>query len=75
MDRAMIEQHLAQVEGHVSLGLEHIAKQLQIITRLKIQGHADVEAEAIRLLGSFEEMQREHVAHRNRLLKELMKAK
>jgi hypothetical protein len=39
MDRAMIEQALTMVERHITLGLHHIERQVQIMARLRRQGH------------------------------------
>jgi hypothetical protein len=65
----MIQDHLAQAEEHVQLGLTHIAKQHAIIAELERDG---LDAKMAReLLTTFEEMQRSHVADRDRLREEL----
>lgn len=69
MDRGMLEQHLAMVEGHVFLGEGHIARQHELIAKLERNGRDSGEARS--LLGSFEEMQVMHLAHRDRLQREL----
>ena len=69
MNREMLERHLAMVEGHVSLGEGHIARQHELIAKLERSGHESGEAKS--LLRSFEEMQGMHLAHRNRLQREL----
>ena len=69
MDRAMILDHLAQSREQVALGEKHIARQHEIISELDRDGHGTTEARA--LLVQFEEMQVEHVKHRDRLEKEL----
>lgn len=69
MDKAMIRDHLAQAEEHVALGLTHIAKQHAIIAHLERDG---IDATLARdLLATFEDMQKSHVADRDRLAKEL----
>jgi hypothetical protein len=75
MDRVMIEQDLAMVEQHVTLGLLHIERQVQIIATLKRQGHFAAEAQAARILVTFEEMQMEHEVHRDRLWRKLQETK
>jgi hypothetical protein len=72
MDIEIAERHLAQAEEHVALGERNIARQKGIITRLKAGGHDT--AEARELLEAFENMQIQHVAHRDRLMKEISDA-
>jgi hypothetical protein len=69
MDRAMTLSHLALAERHVARGYEHIASQIRIIASLANNGHDTAVAE--RLLLTFEDIQRSHVADRDRLKKEL----
>jgi TorA maturation chaperone TorD len=69
MDRAMLEQHLAQAERHVTEGENHITRQLQLIAELAEGGH-DLRS-AQELLTQFESMQKLHVADRDRLRTEL----
>ena len=69
MDREILEQHLATIEGHVTLGEGHIAGQHELIARLDRGGHDSEEAR--RLLTTFEEMQEIHLAHRDRLWRKL----
>jgi hypothetical protein len=69
MDREMLEQHLAMVEGHVTLGEGHLAGQQELISRLERAGHDTGEAR--RLLILFEETHEMHLAHRDRLRREL----
>ncbi len=71
MDRVLIESHLAECHQHVALGEEHIAKQHWIIGNLERRGH-DTKA-AFRQLRLLEEMQVQHVGHRDRLQVELGK--
>ncbi len=69
MDRAMIERHLAQAEAHVALGLQHIARQIEVIANLERGGHAT--SLAFELLATFRDMQVTHEADRGRLSLEL----
>jgi hypothetical protein len=69
MNRAMILAHLAQAERHVAQSQEHIAKQTAIVARLEVDGHDTAEARI--LLRLFVDLQVEHQAHRDRLLKAL----
>jgi hypothetical protein len=42
MDRAMIERDLVLAESHVALGLQHLARQAEIVATLnllRIDGH------------------------------------
>jgi hypothetical protein len=69
VDRAMVEQHLAQAERHVAAGERHIARQREIVRELDHEGH-DLNS-ARDLLVQFEEMQALHIADRDRLRAEL----
>jgi hypothetical protein len=69
MDRVMLDQDLAVIEPHVTLGLLHIERQVQIVATLKRQGLFAAEAQTARILNSFAEMQVQHEAHRDRLWK------
>jgi uncharacterized protein (UPF0335 family) len=69
MGREMLEQHLAQAERHVAEGEDHIARQRQIVDELASSGH-DLKA-AQELLALFEDMQKSHIADRDRLRAEL----
>jgi hypothetical protein len=71
MDRAMIERHLVQAEGHVTLGRQHLARQVEIVADLKRGGHVAVAESASEILQTLQESQMQHEAHRDRLLKEL----
>ena len=69
MDRTMIVEHLLQAESTVETGERHVSRQRVIVQRL---GDGGVDAIAAReLLVCFENLQREHVAHRDWLAKEL----
>lgn len=69
MDRGMIERHLQQAQRHVSEGEQHIVGQRELLSRLQRDGHDTKEA--ARLLASFEDLQRLHIADRDRLEKAL----
>ncbi len=69
MDRTILLDHLALAERHVAEGRRHLASQKQVIVRLENGGHDATEAR--RLLLNFEDVQRMHVADRDRLKKEL----
>lgn len=69
MDRAMIENHLADAERHVIEGEHHIRKQREIIAGLRERGYVTADAEA--LLRTFEDTQRLHLTDRDRLRREL----
>ena len=65
MDRAWLEQQLADVERHVALGRDHIARQRQIVLDFELAGYDTATAQA--LLQTFEGMQKFHEAHAERL--------
>jgi hypothetical protein len=63
------QQHLAQAEQRVALGERHIADQGRLIDEIDQNGR--VAAEAKRTLAIFEKLQAVHIAHCDRLLREL----
>jgi hypothetical protein len=69
MERAMIEAHLQQAEEHVALGRRHMERQREIIAELQYNGHDSTRA--AELLATLEEVQRSHVAARDRVAAEL----
>jgi hypothetical protein len=69
MDAFRIAELLVEIEKHVVLGEGHITRQREIIAELERRGHPTVSAN--RLLCLFLETQELHIAHRDRLLKEL----
>lgn len=69
MQRAMIEQHLAQAERHVTQGERSLTRQRDMIAGLETHGHNSLAAR--QLLTQFEELQAMHVAARDRLRREL----
>ena len=58
MGQAELEHHILVARRHVELGERHIARQREIIERLKQQGHDTSSAE--RLLNTFEALQALH---------------
>jgi hypothetical protein len=73
MDKTKIQYHLAQAESHVQLGLSHIAEQHELIVRMDLDGLDTTMAREV--LSTFEDIQRSHVADRDRLVRELAEAK
>ncbi|MBV9434173.1 MAG: hypothetical protein JO137_20310 [Hyphomicrobiales bacterium] len=67
--RATNELHLSEAEAHVAEGMRHVENQREIIANLERGGHDTFEAEW--LLRTFEDTLAMHVAHRDRLRKEL----
>jgi hypothetical protein len=62
--------HLAQAERHIASGIRHTAKQAQITADLDRGGHD--AAVALQLLTTFRCMQDHLVAHRDRILEEVL---
>lgn len=69
LERAVIKSYLAQVEQAARLGREHLDRQIEIVADLEKDGH-DTHV-ARHLLRTFEDVQAEHEAHRDRLRAEL----
>jgi hypothetical protein len=69
MDRNMELAHLAIAQKAVADGERHIECQEQRVAELDRDGHDTVQALAI--LATFRDMQAQHVAHRDLLLKML----
>ena len=67
----MLQDHLALAERHVAQGHTHIQRQRAIVTELTCDGHIEAAITAAELLALFEETEAFHIAHRDRLLKEL----
>ena len=65
VERAILEKHLAEAEAHVALGARHVEQQRALILKLVSTGCDSAEAKV--LLRLFEELQVEHVSHRDRL--------
>ncbi|MBY3591315.1 hypothetical protein HJA87_15755 [Rhizobium bangladeshense] len=69
MDRAMVERHLEQARRHVSEGERHILGQQNLIAFLQRNGWDTLEATT--LLANFKDLQRLHIAYRDRQEREL----
>lgn len=69
MDRVLWQQLLAQAERHVAEAQGRISMQKDIISKLERSG-ADA-TRARDLLATFEALQAAHIAHRDRLRREL----
>ena len=69
MDEALIRARLAQVEWHISVGERAIARQRDIIAKLRSGGLMSANAEGI--LRVLEQTQAAHIADRDMLLKRL----
>jgi len=67
----MLERHLIQAERHVAVAQEHVSRQHELVTQLK-RDRRDA-SDATRLLELFEELQEMHIAHRDRLIRQLGK--
>jgi hypothetical protein len=63
MDHIMLAQHLAEEEEHVVSGRRAIIRQRELILDLERDGHE--AAEARRLLATFEEVLKLHMAARD----------
>ena len=63
MDQALIVKHLAQAVEHIALGERLIARQKEIVATLQAGGHDTATAQW--LLVQFEDLQTEHVSHRD----------
>ena len=69
VERAILEKHLAESEARVALGARHVEQQRALILKLDSNGCDSAAARA--LLRLFEELQVEHVSHRDRLRNKL----
>ena len=70
MEQAMVADHLAKAERHVTEGEAHVARQTKLVAKMEQEGYDTCEARAS--LALFKEMQELHVADRDRLRKELV---
>ena len=66
--RALVDEHLAQAERHVTDGEALVARQREIVERLERGGHDT--REAMTLLRQLEQAQALHIQERDRLLQE-----
>jgi hypothetical protein len=71
MDRAIIVEHLKIAERHIAEGEALIARQSDLLAQLEREGDRIIVAEAKKLMTRFEEIQRLHLADRDRLRAEL----
>ena len=71
MDRQMILDHLALAERHVAESAADIERQSKTLAELEQDGHTIAAESARSLLALFENLQAQHVADRDGLLKEL----
>lgn len=71
--RTETEDLLARAEQTAALGRSHIERQRQIVSELERDGHD--AGQARELLRTFEELQLQHEAHRDRLLAEVREGK
>jgi hypothetical protein len=74
LDRAELEQHLAEAERHVSEGLDRICHQKEIIAELERGDHHEAALEAHSVLKTLIESQALTVEERDRLRTELLDA-
>jgi hypothetical protein len=71
MDRAMLQQHLAEAERHASAGLRHLSRQETLIAELDRDGHDTTEARKV--LATLRTTQSLHEQDVERILGELAK--
>jgi hypothetical protein len=69
MDQEMLKRHLAEAEEHIATGDKNIARQRDLIAQLERDGHDTTSATTF--LHEFEQLQAQHIAERERLLREL----
>jgi hypothetical protein len=69
MDRSAQLRHLAEAEQHIAGGVKHISNQQLLIADLDFRGQDSTLARSI--LETFCLMQAQHIAHRDRILREL----
>jgi hypothetical protein len=69
MDRASLERRLANAQKHITEGERHVAAQQKLIQRMARLGRDTTRSQ--RLLETFEETLRLHMADRDKLLREL----
>ncbi|HEY5817312.1 MAG TPA: hypothetical protein VIU14_02775 [Mesorhizobium sp.] len=63
----MAETELEMAERYVAMGERHILRQREVISEMKERGESTYAA--CRLLQNFEDMQVQHIANRDRLLR------
>jgi hypothetical protein len=72
MDRQLVERHLRLALDHVERGEQSVARQKEIVRALERDGHDAKHARE--MLATFEEIQKLHLADRDRLRRELEQA-
>lgn len=72
MNNAMVRDHLELARRHVAQSEACVSRQREIVAELERDGHDS--AQARQLLTLFEDLQRLHVADRDRLEKQLAKS-
>lgn len=77
MKRAMLLDHLAYVERHISDGERHLLRQREIVDELERHGRGDSQTAkmAREILATFEMSQTQHLNDRAHLLLELRQIK
>jgi hypothetical protein len=69
MDRAVWQEHLAQIERQIVEAEKRVARQREIVEQLEGDGHRATAARG--LLAAFERLLAMHLADRQRLRREL----
>jgi hypothetical protein len=69
IERAILEEHLTLAETHVAQGIEHVARQREVIAKLERGGLSTLQA--VGTLVQFQELLHLHIADRDRLRREL----
>lgn len=69
MNRTILIAHFEQAERHVREGRQHIDRQRRVVAELERDGHPSEMSRE--LLDTFEQLQAQHVADRDRLAAEL----
>ena len=70
--RGMLERHLEQAERHIAASQQHLSRQRERIAQFERNHHDASTAKA--LLELFEDLDKMHIAHRDRIADELGKA-
>jgi hypothetical protein len=71
VDRKILELHLQQAERHVAAAQEYVSRQGERVPQLERDGHDASDAK--KLLTLFEDLEVMHIAHRDRLARQLGK--
>jgi hypothetical protein len=62
-------RHLVEAEQHIAIGERHVADQERRVAELELHGYDTTAARS--LLSAFRLSQAQHIAHRERILREL----